>query len=504
MALDRDPRKTEAGNLHLPDLVIRRICTFFCKHCEPPSLGEEDAPEHLTHKGHATLLSLCRVSKSVYFTAQRILYHNVDIRIPQNNLERPLRVTVGFLTSLRIYPHLKNHVRSVSIQDERWAGPGQCDVRDSDENPPLPRSLLNALRTLSNSVRIPLSNGHLDNLHLMETLMQLIFVSVRTSPELKLAVRPQSPWQDDLFTVWKTASSLGDHSASLFLTQQLSFILPSIPKCSCHGRLTGLYPHQYVENMAARFLIGQAAQSLRSLVCTANDLRNTPCLPQLQDLKLCIQDVTPDLESDMKQLPSLRRLSCEYYALTRGEPPHRLFQALKSCSATLQELKISANKAMFLEAQLAQIGLRRLKQFKILPLLGFKALRSFSFDGKIMRHFANSLEQAMPSPGGDELSPILLPDSLETIHINLDEISQTGEGEFEKPCMEAILHAGKKNLRMVVISSRRRRRHKFTMANLRAGPRESRQECSWEITEVHDDEKLRLTQEEDFPAWDGC
>lgn len=39
----------------------------------------------------------------------------------------------------------------------------------------------------------------------------------------------------------------------------------------------------------------------------------------------------------MEQLPSLRRLSCEYYGLswTGAERPHGLFQALKSCSATL-------------------------------------------------------------------------------------------------------------------------------------------------------------------------
>ncbi|CAI6023117.1 unnamed protein product [Clonostachys chloroleuca] len=188
----------------------------------------------------------------------------------------------------------------------------------------------------------------------------------------------------------------------------------------------------------------------------------------------------------MEQLPSLRRLSC----------PEILFRH--------SQLKVSANKSMVLESQLIQAGLCSLKQFKILPLLGFKVLRSFSFDLKIMRRFANSLEQAMPSPDGDELYPVLLPDSLETIHINLDEISQTGDGEFEKPCMDAILYAGKKNLRMVVISSTRRHQRKFTIANLRAGPRGSRQEHGWEIAEVHDDERLRLTQEEDFPAWDGC
>ncbi|CAG9949203.1 unnamed protein product [Clonostachys rosea f. rosea IK726] len=502
MALDRHARKAEGGILHLPDLVIHRICTFFCKHCEPPSLGEEDAPDHLTHRGQATLLNLCRVAK-FHYNAQRILYHNVDIQIPNNNLQRPLEVTIGFLTSLRINPHLKNHVKSLSIQDVPWAGPGHCHVRESYDNPPLPESLLNDLRTLSHGLRITLSNVQLEKTNLVETLMQLVFISLRTSPELKLAVRPQSPWKDELFTVWKT---LGDHSATLFLTQHLSFILPTMPKCSCHRRLHGLMPHQYVENMAARFLIGQAAQSLRSLACTANDLQDTPHLPQLQDLKLCIQEPAPHLASAMEQLPSLRRLSCEYYGFswTSVEPPHRLFQALKSCSATLRELKISANKSMVLESQLIQAGLHSLKQFKILPLLGFKALRSFSFDGRIMRRFANSLEQVMPSPDGDELCPVLLPDSLETIHINLDEISQTSDGEFEKPCMDAILHAGKKNLRMVVISSRRRRQHKFTIANLRAGPRGSRQECGWEIAEVHDDERLRLTQEEDFPAWDGC
>ncbi|CAH0002590.1 unnamed protein product [Clonostachys byssicola] len=503
MALDRDPTKTEAGIIHLPDLVIHRVCTFFCKHCEPPSLGEEDAPEHLTHRGKATLLNLCRVAK-FHHSAQRILYHNVDIQIPHHNLQKPLEVTIGFLTSLRINPSLKNHVKSLSIQDAPWAGPGHCHVRQSYDNPPLPESLLNDLRTLSHGLRIPLSNVQLENTNLVETLMQLIFISLRTSPELKLAVRPQSPWQDELFTVWK---ALGDHSATLFLTQRLNFILPTIPKCSCHRRLRGYMPHQYIENKAARFLISQAAQSLRSLACTATDLQDAPLLPQLQDLKLCIQEEpAPHLAAAMEQLPSLRRLSCEYYGIsfTGGEPPHRLFEALKACSATLQELKISANRCMVLDSELIQAGLSSLKQFKVLPLLGFKELRSFSFDGKIMRRFANSLEQLMPSPDGDELSPVLLPDSLETIHINLDEISQTGDGEFEKPCMDAILHAGKKNLRTVVISSRRRRQHKFTMANLRAGPRGSRQECSWEIAEIHKDEKLRLTQEEDFPAWDGC
>lgn len=115
--------------------------------------------------------------------------------------------------------------------------------------------------------------------------MQLIFVSGQSSPELKLAVRPQSPWKDELFTVWKI---LGDHSATRFLTERLSFILPSIPKCSCHRRLHGLMPHQYIKNTADRCLIGQAAQSLRSLACTTNDLQDTPRLPQLQNLKRCI------------------------------------------------------------------------------------------------------------------------------------------------------------------------------------------------------------------------
>ncbi|KAK7229540.1 hypothetical protein V2G26_001710 [Clonostachys chloroleuca] len=376
MALDRYPTKIEAGILHLPDLVMHRICTFFCKHFA-----------------------------KFHYNAQRILYHNIDIQIPRNYLQRPLEVTIGLLTSLRINPHLKNLVKSLSIQDVPWAGPGYCHIRESYDNLLLPESLLNDLRTLSHGLRIPLCNVQLKKTNLVETLMQLIFVSGQSSPELKLAEEP-----------------------------------------------------------------------------------------------------APHLALAMEQLPSLRRLSCEYYGLswTGAERPHRHFQALKSCSATLQELRISANKSMVLESQLIQAGLRSLKQFKILPLLGFKVLRSFSFDGKIMRRFANSLEQAMPSPDGDELCPVLLPDSLETIHINLDEISQMGDGEFEKPCMDAIFYAGKKNLRMVVISSTRRHQRKFTMANLRAGPRGSRQEHGWEIAEVHDDERLRLTQEEDFPAWDGC
>uniref|UniRef100_A0A8H7TP59 Uncharacterized protein n=1 Tax=Bionectria ochroleuca TaxID=29856 RepID=A0A8H7TP59_BIOOC len=465
MALDRHARKAEGGILHLPNLVIHRICTFFCKHCEPPSLGEEDAPDHLTHRGQATLLNLCRVAK-FHYNAQRILYHNVDIQIPNNNLQRPLEVTIGFLTSLRINPHLKNHVKSLSIQDVPWAGPGHCHVRESYDNPPLPESLLNDLRTLSHGLRITLSNVQLEKTNLVETLMQLVFISLRTSPELKLAVRPQSPWKDELFTVWKT---LGDHSATLFLTQHLSLILPTMPKCSCHRRLHGLMPHQYVENMAARFLIGQAAQSLRSLACTANDLQDTPHLPQLQDLKLCIQEPAPHLASAMEQLPSLRRLSCPEI-LFRHSP------GTENIGKQVHGSRVTADSGWTPQPEAIQDPSA--------PWL--------------------QSAQVMPSPDGDELCPVLLPDSLETIHINLDEISQTSDGEFEKPCMDAILHAGKKNLRMVVISSRRRRQHKFTMANLRAGPRGSRQECGWEIAEVHDDERLRLTQEEDFPAWDGC
>lgn len=161
MALDRYPTNIEAGILHLPDLVMHRICTFFCKHCESPSLGEEDAPEHLTHRGQATLLNLCRVAK-FHYNAQRILYHNIDIQIPRNYLQRPLEDTIGLLTSLRINPHLKNLVKSLSIQDVPWAGPGHCHVRETCDNPPLPESLLNDLRTLSHGLRIPLCNVQLE------------------------------------------------------------------------------------------------------------------------------------------------------------------------------------------------------------------------------------------------------------------------------------------------------------------------------------------------------
>ncbi|VUC36620.1 unnamed protein product [Clonostachys rosea] len=375
--------ESEQPKLCLPTLVLRRICTFLCDHCEPQQPQDGTQSDAAIRQSKMTLKNLCQVSKTMRLIAEPILYHywkgQFDPESP--SAKKFIRSSIRFLSTLHAHPHLRPYVKALDIRDcardEYSRDLYTFDFDDQLEDPVVIGRNASTLKRIAASAGIKCARFHFSGLKFAETIVQIMLLLML--PRLnKLTLIAVRSWEFDLF----------------------------------HLEID--IEDAWFNRRAEKLLIRATASHLKSLICTSGPLKEGFDMPQLDSLRVDIRHAWPNAEAFLDKMTCLRRLSFQ------SSCPESSSLALNS-STTIEELSVRFGREAWKPDAFDRYQFDEEEQidFCLLQLDYFVHLKWLSVDVEAIISIEN-LEDEVGTDEDIDNFVYSLPDSLEILHIGMN------------------------------------------------------------------------------------
>ncbi|VUC32248.1 unnamed protein product [Clonostachys rosea] len=317
MASSGGSKKSTRGLALLNTLVLHRVCTFFCTHCEPTPLELEGCQDESQSK--ATLRNLCQASRLLRSVAEPVLYHYAQFQylVKSEAPDHFVSSSLRFMRNIHDRPQLRNHVKVLDVRDHAQRHrncnisfyPTCANWQDRlnwrNRQPVTERSLLfiNQLAAPF-GIKCVADDFVLDRL--VETFAQLMLVLLPGLTELRLMA--QGCWTFGILSgaLERKSTETLDTFLSKVRKLHLKFLVSSCDcnKCLSHKHLRFLAPlcerskclSQNKINFtrgAERLLIKATASNLHTLICPAKTLSDAPDLPGLESLRVDMRGAWP-------------------------------------------------------------------------------------------------------------------------------------------------------------------------------------------------------------------
>ncbi|CAH0025320.1 unnamed protein product [Clonostachys rhizophaga] len=333
----------------LPTLVLHRICTFLCTHCEPalPELeGSQDECQ-----GQTTLRNLCHASRLLRFVAEPILYHRAQFKylampgVPDHFASSSLR----FIQEIHDRPQLRNYVKVLDVRDSaRRHRNSDIDFKyysrhEWSNRRPVTSRNLDQINHLAAPFGITCVADNFVPDRLVETFVQLMLVFLPGLTELKLTA--EGCWKFRLLSdaLQRNNTKIPDAVLSKVRKLRLHFEVPSCPCYECHGSDVRLF-----ERGAEKLLLQATMRNLQTLVCSAAALKNAPDSPLLESLRVDITGDWPFHNTFLAQLKCLRQFYCTFSSKD-GPVPDAVMKAITPTAQSLEMLKVCFTAPWFRE-----------------------------------------------------------------------------------------------------------------------------------------------------------
>ncbi|CAG9976000.1 unnamed protein product [Clonostachys byssicola] len=427
----------------LPTLVLHRICTFLCTHCEPTLSELEGSQEEC--QGRTTLRNLCQASRLLRFVAEPVLYHRAQFKylampgVPDHFASSSLR----FIQNIHDHPRLRNYVKVLDVRDSaRRHRNSDIDFKYfSHHEWSNRRSVTGRNLKYINQLAAPFGITCVaDNFvpdRLVETFVQLMLVFLPGLTELKFLA--QGCWKFRLLSgaLQNENSKIPDTLLSKVRSLRLNFEVPSCRCDECHGPDVTLF-----ERGAEKLLLQATARNLQTLVCSVAALRDAPDSPLLESLRLDITGNWPFYNTFLAQLKCLRRFSCTFSS-QQGPVPDDIMKAILPTAQSLEMLKVCFTAPWFrygwTSLDWEPMGSAALEDLMLMSLGNFTQLKCLSIAAEMI--FSQATSKSYPHLVRRLESFIgWLPNSLEILHINTQEFMQETDS-----ILEALIDALREN-----------------------------------------------------------
>ncbi|CAG9946941.1 unnamed protein product [Clonostachys rosea f. rosea IK726] len=323
----------------LPTLVLHRICTFLCTHCEPTLPELEGCQDEC--QGHTTLRNLCQASRLLRFVAEPILYHRAKFKylampgVPDHFASSALR----FIQNIQDRPRLRNYVKVLDVRDSaRRHRNSDIDFKyfsrhEWSNRRPVTGRNLEYINQLAAPFGITCVADNFVPDRLVETFVQLMLVFLPGLTELKFSA--QGCWKFRLLSgaLQRKNSKIPDALLSKVRKLRLHFEVPSCRCDECHGSDVRLF-----ERGAEKLLLQATAKNLQTLVCSVAALKIAPDSPLLESLRVDITGDWPFYNNFLAQLKCLRQFSCTFSSQD-GPVPDAIMKAITPTAQSLEMLK---------------------------------------------------------------------------------------------------------------------------------------------------------------------
>lgn len=413
----------------LPTLVLHRICTFLCTHCEP-TLPELEGCQGEC-QGQTTLRNLCQASRLLRFVAEPILYHRAKFKylavpgVPDHFASSSLR----FIQTIHDRPRLRNYVKVLDVRDNaRRHRNSDIDFKyfsrhEWSNRRPVTRRNLEYINQLAAPFRITCVADNFVPDRLVETFVQLMLIFLPGLIELKLTA--EGCWKFRLLSGALQRKNTKIPAAFLSKVRNLclNFEIPSCGCYECEGSDVRL-----LDRGAEKLLLQATARNLQNLVCSVVALKNAPDSPLLESLRVEITGDWPFYNTFLAQLKCLRQFSCTFSSKD-GPMPDAVMKAITPTAQSLEMLKVCFTTPWFHEPsgwnrlELEPAGLETLEDrfdLMLISLGDFTQLKHLSIAAEMIfsqttdrpyTHLVRRLERIIG----------WLPNSLEVLHISTTE-----------------------------------------------------------------------------------